>query len=152
MIKLSNTGRRKALSPNNNHVHLQSKISSECFKEIKGTNGKYFISTLGRVRSFSRKGGQRGFDLRTYIRGKDYVAVNLYINGKVNNLDIHRLIALHFIPLERGRNCVNHKNLTKTDNSISNLEWCTPKENVEHAKKHGRYKLKRSSHTRSHVK
>ena len=46
---------------------------------------------------------------------------------------VHRLIALTFIPLVKGKPRVNHKDNNKRNNRADNLEWCTSKENTQHA-------------------
>jgi hypothetical protein len=58
------------------------------------------------------------------------------LTNKGRRLFIHRIVAEHF--LERGDlDIVNHRNLDKKDNSISNLEWCSQKRNINHAVKMG---------------
>lgn len=66
-------------------------------------------------------------------KGIGYFIVTLCHNGKRSNKFIHRLIAEAFIPNEELKPVVNHKDGIKTNNIISNLEWCTIKENNQHA-------------------
>jgi len=67
--------------------------------------------------------------------GKD----NYYIVvlGDSKNHFIHRLMALTFLPYEENREFVNHKDGNKQNNSIDNLEWCTSRENTQHAHRTG---------------
>ena len=60
-------------------------------------------------------------------------------NGKRSNQFIHRLLAKAFIKNNDSINKiqVNHIDGNKQNNSLNNLEWVTPKENAQHAVKHG---------------
>lgn len=49
--------------------------------------------------------------------------------GKHNAL-VHRMVSMAFIPNPLNNGQVNHINGIKTDNSISNLEWCNNRYNV----------------------
>ena len=62
-----------------------------------------------------------------------YYYVDLQRNGLKKKIPIHRLIALHFIPNPENKRTVNHKDGDKTNNSLSNLEWATDSENIQHA-------------------
>lgn len=61
----------------------------------------------------------------------------LIISLNKEQLSVHRLVASHFIPNPYGYPQVNHKDGDKTNNSVSNLEWCSAEFNAQHALKTG---------------
>lgn len=73
----------------------------------------------------------KGFD-----NGNGYKAVALRKDGKLKNYYIHRLVAEAFIPNKGKLPCVNHIDFDRSNNDMSNLEWCTPKQNMEWSKDH----------------
>ena len=66
---------------------------------------------------------------------KGYPRVYLRRNGVAKQHRIHRLVARAFIPNPENKAQVNHKDGDKTNNHISNLEWCTQSENMRHSYK-----------------
>ena len=90
----------------------------------------YEVSNLGRVRN------KKTSKLLTLIPDKDgYLRVHL--NNDKNVKRVHRLVAQAFIPNKTNKDQVNHKDGDKTNNAVDNLEWCTSKENNDHALKTG---------------
>ena len=59
-----------------------------------------------------------------------YMFVCFGVNGKTVNLKVHRIVATCFIPNPLGLPQVNHKDNNKTNNAVSNLEWCTLEYNM----------------------
>ncbi len=86
-------------------------------------NSKYLISNYGNVKSITGR--------ICTIKRKD--SGYLYTSLSKKTYYIHRLVAITFIPnINMNQLQVNHINLNKSDNNISNLEWCTRSENMKH--------------------
>lgn len=120
----------------------------EIWKDIKGYEGYYKISNLGRVKSLRRK-KDNGI-MKKYLDTQGYPKVSLTINYKLKSYLIHRIVAFAFVLKHKNDTEVNHINGIKHDNMASNLEWCTAKENSIHAVNTGlRISLKGESHSKS---
>ena len=118
----------------------------EIWKDIKGYEGKYQVSNLGRVRSLydqnQFKKTYRIKLLKFNIRS-GYYNVNLNNHRKRKNFQVHRLVAFAFIPNFDNKPIINHIDENRLNNKVDNLEWCTQKENVLHSK-YKMYKPKKS--------
>lgn len=119
----------------------------EVWKEVEGYNEFYEVSSLGRVRVKRRqRNSVNGVIwremkvLKPKIGTRGYFQVNLYVNGKGRLFYIHTLVARAFVPNPNGYPEVNHLDAGRLNNKASNLEWCTHKQNMEHAVRLGRVK------------
>jgi hypothetical protein len=91
-------------------------------------DNKYLICSNGKI--FRLKFWNKNiFKEVKQSKHNNYLVVG--INGK--QYRSHRLIAKIFIPNPNNLPQINHKDGNKLNNNISNLEWCTPKENINHA-------------------
>ncbi|SMC46366.1 NUMOD4 domain-containing protein [Pedobacter africanus] len=125
-------------------------MKEEIWKDIRGFEGFYQISNLGRVRSLDRvihyknpdqkgttSGLYKGTIRKIRIGRSGYPEVLLSKNAKKILKRIHSLIAIHFIDNPHGRKEVNHIDGDKSNNSIENLEWSNRSENTAHSYKMG---------------
>lgn len=109
----------------------------EEWKDIKGYEGYYQISSYGHVKNI-----KTGKIINGDINNTGYKRVCLYAPVK-KRFFVHRLVALHFCDGYQDNLVVNHKDGNKSNNSSENLEWVTRSENDLHA-----YKLNlRQPHT-----
>lgn len=102
----------------------------EIWKDVKGYEGYYEISNLGRVRSTSYKGVRI---LKPAKMRNGYLNVILCVNQRRLHKNIHRLVAEAFIPNPNNYDTVNHKNEDKTDNRVENLEWLSAEDNTRYS-------------------
>lgn len=113
------------------------------FKDIPGFEGSYAVSNKGLVLSKARKDSVGRLKKAKLIKGskdKDgYLRVTLSLGrrGSSKVVRVARLVALSWLPNKENLPIVNHKDGNKINNSVSNLEWCTPEFNTRHAWKNG---------------
>ena len=115
---------------------------TEIWKDIKGFEGLYQVSDIGRVKSLertvTRKNGRkqtiRERILKPWTAYNGYLQVNLFgrVSKKGKNFFVHRLVCEAFHENPENKPCVNHIDENKANNTASNLEWCTVKENINH--------------------
>lgn len=101
----------------------------EFWKDIKGYEGLYQVSSLGKVKSL-----YKNKILKPRVKENDYLIVSLYKDKVDKKFYIHRLVANAFIPNPDQKEYVNHKNFDKSNNTAENLEWVTRMENFRHYK------------------
>lgn len=103
---------------------------AETWKDILGFNGDYQISNLGRI--ISKKYMPHRIMKQQKVKG--YFNVWLSLNNSGRSYRVSRLVALAFIPNQGNKTEVNHIDGNKFNNSVDNLEWCTRRENMQHAR------------------
>jgi hypothetical protein len=110
-------------------------LEGEIWKDIEGYEGLYEISNMGRVKALPKWGGcifKKERLLKTHDNGKQYLYVDLYNDGKRKKDYIHRLVAKAFVDNPNNYPHINHIDENKSNNTYSNLEWCTPKYNCNY--------------------
>ena len=118
---------------------MEGQTINEEWRPIAEFKGEYEVSNLGRVRSMKRYGGMVGRIMPQTRQpsgrgGKlTYYAVMLHMNNKPYCRKVHRLVAEAFIPNPDNLPQINHKDGNRANNQMSNLEWCTAKENAIHS-------------------
>lgn len=101
-------------------------------KDIKNYEGLYAVTSCGRVWSYTHNRF-----LNPQSNGA-YYQVNLSKQGKTQHLFIHRLVAQAYLDNPDGLPQVNHIDENKANNAVTNLEWCTVKENANHGTRNSR--------------
>lgn len=100
----------------------------EIYRDVLGYEGRYQVTSWGRVYSVEKERF-----LIPQENEKGYLRVDLTEeNGQRKHKKVHRLVATAFIPNPENKPQVNHKDGNKSNNSFTNLEWVTDKENKIH--------------------
>ncbi|MDR1199829.1 MAG: HNH endonuclease [Prevotellaceae bacterium] len=100
-------------------------MEQEIWKDIKGYEGIYKISSLGNVMNV--KTNLIKIPEKTW---RGYLRMSL---GAKKRKMVHRIVCEAFISNTHNLPIINHINGIKTDNRVENLEWCTQSYNVRHA-------------------
>jgi len=107
-------------------------------KDIEGFRGRYCITEFGKIWSYPKYRRNKGVWLKPQPNSNGYLCVILQgANTKPFNKSIHRIMAEAFIPNPCNKPWINHIDGDKHNNNLKNLEWCTAKENSQHAVKTG---------------
>ena len=114
-------------------------MKKEYWKPVVGYEGLYEVSNWGRVKSLRRliTNQYNSFYieekiLKNWKNSKGYCLVTLSKNGTYKKFQVHRLVALHFLPNPSNLPEVNHKDENPQNNIVSNLEWCDRLYNVRY--------------------
>lgn len=116
-------------------------MTTEIYKDIKGYEGIYQISNFGNIKAITKS--KPDGKLRKLEKAKSkntfYYRISLWKNNQQKRFLVHRLVAEYFLPaptLEQTQ--VNHIDNNSLNNCVTNLEWCTPSENMQHSHTQGR--------------
>ncbi len=115
----------------------------EVWKDVEGFEGHYQVSSFGRIKSLTRYKSNRWGSLspvaekilKQKVSKSGYKVVHLRTEDKQAHPSVHRLVALAFIPNQDSKPTVNHIDTIKTNNNVSNLEWSSHSEQMQHAAK-----------------
>lgn len=120
----------------------------EVWKYVKGYETRYMVSSFGRIFTIPQK-VKRGNQLLTLkggiLQGSDdyndgYMRVALIDDsGTRSDISIHRIVAENFLSHDDFKDQVNHIDGNKKNNCVSNLEWVSNLENIQHARRTGLY-------------
>ena len=117
-------------------------MTEEVWRDVKGYEGFYQVSNMGRVKSLGRKDrfGRviKERILEPAVTHNGYLRVGLHVDGKRKMLRVHRLVCEAFHENPDNKSEVNHVNENKTDNRACNLEWSTRTENCNHGSRNER--------------
>ena len=108
----------------------QYSLPKEEWREVAGTNGRYYVSNKGRVLSLCLDGYKL---MQPFICGDGYYYVDLRKDGKDLKSRVHRLVAEAFIDNPEDKPIVHHRDTNRRNNKASNLQWMTE---AEHAAAH----------------
>lgn len=123
-------------------LRITGDIGFEFWQDIPGYEGYYEDSTYGRIRTVPRQiwNGRGYYTISPTIKNPSFNRGYLQIKFSKDNTDkmfqVHRIIALTFIPNFNKFPCINHKDENKSNNRVENLEWCTVDYNNKY---NGRY-------------
>ena len=106
--------------------------------DVKGYEGVYAVTTHGRVWSIRYKRW-----IKPYLTGNGYCTVRLCLDCREEDRKVHGLVGEAFISNPENKPQINHKNGIKIDNRVSNLQWVTARENIQHASDNGLNKTHR---------
>lgn len=119
-------GKIRRIEPNEDCLELWKRI------RIDRKKTSYEVSNLGRVRNI------KTLVVKVpHLRKDGYLYVQLHVGKRLRMINVHRLVAIAFIPNPNNKPQVNHIDGIKFHNMVNNLEWVTASENTKHAVDNG---------------
>ena len=104
-------------------------IIDEEWKEISGTDGYYYVSNKGRIKSLQ---GYEAIILKPYINKGGYLRVDIIESGKRQSKLVHKIVAQSWLSMpERLDYQLHHKDFDKGNNAADNLIFLSPSEHLE---------------------
>ena len=118
---------------------MRGLFPQEEWRPVVGHEGRYEVSSLGRVRSLKgwKMAGQM-MKVRVCYHG--YARAYLSTNGKCKSIYVHRLVLEAFVgPKPSRKHQSAHNDGNRTNNTLANLRWATPTDNARDRIRHGTY-------------
>ena len=112
-------------------------LENEQWLPIEGYED-YEVSNYGRVKSLGNDKTRKEKILKPNTNKDGYQLVQLWKDGKPKTFQVHRLVAIAFIPNPNNYEQVNHKDENKCNNHVDNLEWCDRKYNCNYGTRNER--------------
>ena len=103
---------------------------AEEWRPIKGYEGLYEVSNLGRVKALNYYRIDNEHIMQISKNNNGYLHTALFRDNKREDKLVHRIVAEAFIPNPDNKPFVDHINTDKTDNRVENLRWVTHFENM----------------------
>lgn len=104
-------------------------LDGEEWREVEDTNGEYFISNLGRLKSLK---GYKAKVLSPTTTKSGYERSAIHINGYKRSIFIHRLVAQAFLPMPKSLDYhIHHIDFDKSNNKASNLKWLSIEDHIK---------------------
>lgn len=114
------------------------KLEDEEWRNVPGSNGKYKVSSYGRIKSYAidKENGR----LLKPAKIKNFSYVILQYNDQPNRFFVHKLVASLWLPKpKKNQTIVTHLDRNLRNNHFKNLEWISfeesNKRNAEYFKK-----------------
>ena len=119
---------------------IKNDLGFEVWQDIPNYEGLYQASTYGRIKSVEKQRytGKGGYctekeKIKSPLNNKKYYQLKLSKDDKNTMYLLHRIIAFTFLPKPiQGQTQINHIDENPHNNRVENLEWCTPKYNVNY--------------------